>query len=149
MANNNITSANAVLILTVPLILPAPIQLVGFATRDIFTVSRTKPTETRMGVDGFFTGGFIYVEKPMTLSFNPASPSPAAFDAWNDGQETALIAAPAFMTVTLTGIGRTFNCNNGFLTGYAAIADAKETLQDRSFEITWGTIRGAPVGLSG
>jgi hypothetical protein len=149
MANNNITSANAVLILSVPLLLPIPTQIQGFETDDIFDTDDVVPTETRMGVDGFFVGGYVYTEKPMTITLSPASPSCAFFDSWQGGQQAALLAAPATGVITLTSIGVTYALTNGFLTRYKPIADAKKTLQRRAFRITWGNILGTPVGLAG
>jgi len=91
---NNITSANAGLILSVPLLLPVQTQIQGFETDDIFDTGDVVPTETRMGVDGFFVGGFVFTEKPMTITLSPASPSCAFFESWQSAQQAALLAAP-------------------------------------------------------
>jgi len=149
MANNNITSANAVLILSVPLFLPTPVQIQGFETDDVLDVEEITRIETRMGVDGFFVGGYIYAEKPIIYTLSPASPSCDWFDAWSDAEDAALIAAPAVGTITYTAIGKTYALANGFKTRGTPLPSAKKTLGPRKFRIVWGGILRSPVGLSG
>ena len=145
----DITSANAVLLLSVPLILPVPQQIQGFAVDEIFETEDVSPVETRMGVDGTLSGGFVYTERPMTITLMAGSPSTAFFDAWQAGQQAAILAAPAAGILTLTSIGQTYALATGFLTRFKPIGDARKVLEPRKFRITWQSITATPVGLAG
>lgn len=145
----DITSANAVLVLSVPLILPVPQQIQGFAVDEIFDTEDVSPVETMMGLDGTLSGGFVYTEKPMTITLMAGSPSNAFFDAWENGMQAAIIAAPASGVLTLTSIGQAYALTNGFLSRYKPIADARKVLQPRKFRVTWQSILPTPVGLAG
>jgi hypothetical protein len=145
----DITSANAVFIISVPLLLPTPQQLQGFSVDDMFDADDVDIIETMMGVDGVFAGGFRYVERPMTISLLASSDSNTFFDAWNAMQTTGVFAAPAVGNITLPALGQTYALVQGYLTRYKPLADAKRVLQPRRFRITWGRIIGTPVGLAG
>lgn len=145
----DLTAANAVIILSVPLVLPVPQQLQGFATDDIFSTAPIVPVETLMGVDGTLSGGYVPREKKTTIMLQANSPSNAFFDAWQASQDASLSAFPAIGMITLPSLGLAFALTTGFLTSYMPTADAKKILQPRRFEITWQTILGSPVGLSG
>lgn len=146
---NDITSANSVLIFAVPLLLPVPQQIQGFSTDDIFSTARVTPIETRMGVDGNLSGGFIPTEKKMEITLMAGSPSNAFFDALQGGQNAAFAAFSIVGSITLPSIGMFFTLTNGFLTGYPPISDAKKVLEPRRYEITWENIVGIPVTAAG
>ena len=146
----DITSANAIFILTIPGAgLVVPTQLQQFAVDDIFDVDDVDATETQLGVDGGFAGGMVYAKKPMNISFLASSSSVSLFDAWYASQQANQAAYPAFGNITLPGIGTTFGLFTGFLTRYKPMADAKRVLAPRKFQITWGTIIPATVGTAG
>jgi hypothetical protein len=145
----DITSANAVFIISVPLLLPTPQQLQGFGVDDMFDADDVDTVETMMGVDGVFAGGFRYVERPMTISLLASSESNTFFDSWNAMQTTGVLAAPAVGNITLPSLGVTYALVQGYLTRYKPLADAKRVLQTRRFQVKWGRIIGTPVGLAG
>ena len=145
----SISSANAVFILGVPLILPVPQQIQKWAADDMFDTDDIAATETMMSVDGYLSGGVVLAPKPMSISLMADSASLSFFDAWYEGQIAATDAFPAQGVVTLTSLGQTFNLVNGFLTNYKLMPDAKKVLQPRRFRITWERIIPAPVGSAG
>ena len=145
----DITSANAVLVLSVPLILPVPQQIQGFAVDEIFDTEDVEPIETMMGLDGQLSGGFAFTPKPMTITLMAGSASNAFFDAWQNGQQAGIIAAPANGVLTLVSIGQAYALTNGYLTRFKPIADGRKVLQPRKFRITWQSLLPTPVGLAG
>lgn len=145
----DITSANSVLVLQVPDYMPVAVQIQGFATDDIFSVARTVPVETQLGVDGFFAGGFVYTEKRMEIMLNAASPSNDWFEQLNQGMEAFIQAYEVFGTLTLPSLRKSFNLDTGFLTGFPPLPDAKRTLQTRRYELTWRRIAAAPITVAG
>ena len=145
----DITSANAVFIISVPDALPVPQQLQGFSTDDIFDADDIAPVEVMMGVDGNLSGGFVFTAKPMSISLMAGSASNTFFDAWQAAQEASTSALVAEGVITLTSLGRAYLCTNGFLTRYKPISDAKKVMQPRRFQITWESIVSAPIGTNG
>lgn len=145
----SITSANAVFLISVPLILPTSQQLQDWAVDDIYDVDDVDATDTAMSVDGFLTGGMIFAPKPMNVALMADSPSIAFFDAWYAAQYAATDAFPAQGVITLTSVGRAFTLTTGFLSRYKPMPDAKKTLQPRKFRITWQNIVPSPVGPQG
>lgn len=145
----DITSANAVILISVPGILPVPQQLQGFAADDIFDVDDVDATDTVMGVDGILSGGVILASIPQNFSLQADSPSISFFDAWYWGQRGLIVTFPAQATITFTGIGTSYGCINGYLSRYKPMADAKKTLMPRKFRITWQATPPTPVGLGG
>ena len=140
-----ITAANAVFMLSVSNLFPAPLQLQGFAADDVFSHALVAPVETLMGVDGILSGGWTPQPKVQTIALQANSPSNLIFDTWYAAQEQQREAYIANAHITLASIGRGFYCVQGFLTNYPPMADARRILQPRRFTITWQSINGAPL----
>ena len=145
----DITSANTVFIISVPLVLPIPQQLQGFAADDIFDVDDVDAMETMMGVDGHLSGGMIFAPKGMTVALQADSASIAFFDAWYAASQAATTAYAAQATVTFPSLGTSFGLLRGFLKRYKPMPDAKKVLQPRKFKIEWQSILSVPVGFAG
>ncbi len=145
----DITSANAVIIFTVPLLLPVPFQLQGFAADNIFDVDEVDATEVMMGLDGGLSGGVIPAPIMQNFSLQADSPSLVNFDAWYQSQRAALAVYTASAIVTFTGIGTSYACVNGLLKRYKPMADAHKTLMPRRFQIAWQNTLPIPVGSAG
>lgn len=145
----DITSANAVLILTVPLLLPVPQQIQGFSADDIFDVADVDAKEIMMGVDGTLNGGIIFAPKEMNIRLMASSPSVTFFDAWYYGEQAAVSVFPATGTITLTSVGKAYAMTTGMLSRYKPVADARKVLQPQTFRITWQSMQPIPVGPAG
>jgi hypothetical protein len=145
----DITSANAVFILSVPGLLPVPVQLQGFAADDIFDFEEIDTTETSMGVDGNLSGGVVFVPKPQTVTFQADSPSIAVFDVWHQAQQVGVKAYIALATVTLTSVGKSYACSTGFLRRWVPVPGAKKMLSPQRARIEWGKIVLTPIGSAG
>jgi hypothetical protein len=144
-----ITAANAVLILSVPTLLPVATQLQGFSADAVFDAEDIDATDVVMGVDGILSGGMVFAASPMNFSLQADSPSITFFEAWYAGQKAAIEAFPAQGNVTLTTIGRNYQLVTGFLSRYKPIADAHRILQPQRFRITWQSIIPSPIGVAG
>jgi len=145
----DITSANAIIIISVPLYLPVPFQIQGFSADNIFDVDEVDAAEVSMGVDGLLSGGVIPAPITQNFSLQADSPSIANFDAWYWGQRQALVLGQAQAVVTFTGIGTTYNCTQGILRRYKPMADAHKMLQPRRFSIVWQSALPVPIGTAG
>jgi hypothetical protein len=145
----DITSANSVLILSVPDLLPAPVQIQGFSADDIFTTQRVAPVETMMGLDGALSGGYMPTKKPFEIVLMAGSASNQFFDAIQAAQDAGFLALSIFGSLSIPAPGLYYTMNNGFLTGYAPTPDGRKILQPRRFEITWESIVYQPIGIAG
>lgn len=142
----DITSSNAVFMLSVPLVFPVPQQLQGFSTDDAFDTDSVEPGETKMGVDGIFSAGVVPVQYPMAIALQADSASAFLFEAWNAIEQTPPRQwYPASAIITLISVGRKYACSQGKLMGFTPISGAKKVLQSRTFRVTWGNIQPAPM----
>ena len=145
----DITSANVSFIISVPLLLPVPQQLQGFAADDVLDVDDIDAGDTIIGVDGILSAGMIFAKKPMNIALQADSVSISFFDAWYQGEQANVAKYAAQANVTFTGIGTTYGLATGFLGRYKPMPDAKKTLMPRKFQIVWQTIIPTPVGQGG
>lgn len=142
--SGDITSANAVLTLSVSALFPTPIQIQGFSTDDIYGIAAIKSVETAMGVDGLLSGGFVFVAIVQTLMLQADSASNDFFDTWWTNQQSGKGVFVASGLIKLPAITTKFNQTRGFLTSYTPAPAGKKTLQARSYEITWQNISPSP-----
>lgn len=140
----SITSANAVLMLSIVPLFPIPQQLQRFATDDVYNVPQIKSVEVMMGVDGVLSGGFVYVQVPVEYTFQADSPSNAIFDTWWTQMQAAKDTYIANGLIRLPSITTRFGMTTGYLTGYTPAPAAKKVLQPRKYEITWESIVPVP-----
>ena len=140
----SLTSANAVLQLSVPGLFDTAQQLQGFSSDDIFDVEAVRRAETLMGVDGYLSGGFVWEEVKQTITFQGDSPSINIIDQWDQAQLAQQDVYPAHMTVILTGVQTQWTCSNGYLMSWVVIPSAKKLIQPRRLMISWNNTSPAP-----
>ncbi len=145
----DITSANAVLLLSIPLLLPTPIQLQGFAADDIYDSDDIDAADTVMGADGKLSGGVVLAMVAQNIRFQADSPSIPTIDALYQSQRAAVAIFGLQMNVTLTSVGTSYQCFNGILRRWKLLPDAKRILQPRTARIEWESIIPTPVGIAG
>lgn len=136
----SITSANAVLMLSITSLFPSPQQLQGFAADDIFSTEDIQVTEPVMGVDGRLSAGFVNMPVPMAIALQADSLSNVMFDQWAAASKVLQDVYFAQATVMLTSLGKKWNCTNGTLTRYKPMPDAAKILQPRRFGIVWESV---------
>jgi hypothetical protein len=140
-----ITSANAILMLSIQSIFPAPVQIQGFAVDDIYDMDVIDPSEVLMGVDGILSAGFVFVPLKQNYALQADSASNDIFEQWYLQQQVARDIFFASGNIVLPSLGRAYVMNKGVLSGYKPIADGKKVLQPRKFAITWESVGPGPV----
>lgn len=136
-----ISAANTVLILSCPgLGITAQIQ--GFPPDSAITVESLDNKETMMGVDGFYTAGFVFVPVRTTFHLNAAAPSNSVFETIYNSELAILDAYPLTATFNFPGLRRKYRGAPGFLRGYKPFADAAKVMQPREYMIEWGSLVG-------
>lgn len=143
--DKNITSANALYILTIPGVFAVAQQLQKFSADNIFTTDTIQSSEAVMGLDGYFTAGFVYVPVPQSIELLADSESCDLFDQWWLANKLARTIFWAQAIVQLPAIQKQYTMTRGTLTGYAPAPDASKTLRPRRFGITWGDISPSPL----
>ena len=145
MANNNtITSANSVLLISVPGIFNTPQQLQGFGADDAYSMSLVTNAEVVIGVDAIMSAGWLPQIKEMDVTLQADSDSNTFFETWYQAEEQAQEKFKATATIMQPSVGRTYTLTNGVLSMYAPISDAKKVLQARKFQIKWNVVLGQP-----
>jgi hypothetical protein len=138
-----ITGANAVYLLSITDLFPAPQQLQGFAADDVFETDPLTSVETIMGVDGHMSAGFVFVEVKQNISIQADSDSNAIFEAWWGAQQVSKSVLFANGVIILTDVGTKWAMVNGVLSTFPPIPNAKKLLQPRRYGITWESITPA------
>ena len=142
---SSITSANAVIYLSITGLFPVPQQLQGFAADDITDLGDMASAETSMGVDGKLSAGFVHVPVPQGIMLQADSASNGLFDAWFAAQQAAGEVYFANGIIRDPSVKRTYTLTNGVLTSFKPAADAKKMLQPRKYSITWESVVGSPL----
>jgi hypothetical protein len=137
---SSITSANAVVTLTIPGVYNTGQKLQGFSAEDIFGMDAIDPAEISMGVDGNLSAAFIFVPTKQGIHLQADSAANKIFEDWRAAEVSAVEKIPCSMTVVLPSVKKTYACIQGYMTSYPQISDAKKSLQPRKYEITWNTI---------
>jgi hypothetical protein len=97
-----------------------------------------------MGVDGFYTAGFVYMPFPQTIVLMADSPSFSIFDQWQAASRGAPNTYWATGTVIMPGINTIYTLTQGVMTKYKPAPDVRRLLQPRRYEIMWGGFSAAP-----
>ena len=144
-AKRTITSANSVFTLVVPDVFPVPQTLQGYAVDDAFDTESVEISEALMGVDGKMSAGYTPAITVMTVHLMADSPSVDLFDAWRGAETQAQEVFFAQATISLPSVGKGYVLNNGVLTGYKPISDAKKVLQAVAYTIKWEAVNPAQI----
>jgi hypothetical protein len=137
---NSITSANAVLLLSVPGIFNVGQLIQGFASDDAFDIDPVESAETMMGVDGIFSAGWIPKEKKQNVTLQADSRSVFFFDQWYAASQAVREVYKGSGVIISEALGVKYQLDNGVLSSYSYLAPHKKVAQPRKFIITWGRI---------
>ena len=141
----SITSADAIITLTVAGLYDSPVQLQQFMAEDIYDMAMARHAETVMGADGKKSAGFVYTMRQQTFALLADSPSCDLLDTWINAEEQAVDTFRVDGQITLKGIGKVWTMSNGTLTEFNQIPDGKKLLQGRKFTIEWERVAPAPL----
>ena len=140
----DITSANAILVLTAGTLFPAGVYLQGFATDQSYSQDELAVTENRMGVDGNLVGGWVPSIKPVTIMLEASSPSYVHLSQLYRQME--MLRAPVVCTLvaTVPSIMKIFTWSEGVLKSGTPVPAGKKILDPTTwkFEFARLTITG-------
>lgn len=127
-----VTAANSVVLFSAEGFYDSPIQLQGFQVDNAFSYGDATSGETRMGVDGNQSGGWVSHEVPVTVFLEANSVSRQQmedFRSWmNQRKETALCT----LDITTSSNGRRV-VGKGFLVSHSGGTNAQKLLQGTQY----------------
>ena len=141
----SLTSANAIISLSQPILFPTPQVLQNFAADDITDIESVRVLEHQMGVDGVLSFGFVWAERLQEITLKGDSASNLFFDTINTQQEAAQDVYPLNGTIVLNSVGLMFNLINGGLETYKPIPAVRKILQPRRYRIVWNRVIPVPT----
>lgn len=140
-----ITSANSSVILTNSRVFITPQILQGYAADDAFTQESFELVETRMGVDGILSGGYVPSPKRLTIMLQPDSIALIVFLNWKAAQEAQKEALPGSFSIAMPSISLGFQLGNVFFTNSQGMPSAKKVLEPFPAIMTYESLIAAPI----
>lgn len=140
MVDTTITSANSVLMISVPSLFPAPVQIQGYASDKAFAMDALDIAEVNMGVDGRMTAGFTPNPTKQTISLQADSPSKDIFETIVRSMKQAREIFYINASIALPSTGESFTLTRGVLTSIPQMPTAQKVLQPVDYVITWSEV---------
>lgn len=131
--NNNVTSANAVAVMTVADLFPAGFQLEQFSSDASFSQGDDTIAETRMGVDGHMVAGFTPSIKTITITVEPSSPSLDYLETVYKAMQQNLKTYEITLIITMPSIGKVRKYSGGVMKTGKILPDGQKTLAPIAF----------------
>lgn len=138
-----LTTANSILTLSCPDVLPAPAVIQGFATEDAFSSQPYETARAVMGVDAKKSAGKVPNLKVLDVVLQADSLSRDVFEQINGVQEQTNEVVRVDVTIILTGLGEVWTFSNGTITKAPTIPGAKKTAEPTTWEITFESAKKA------
>jgi hypothetical protein len=145
--NRTLTSANAILLISVSGLFDSPQRIQGFATDDITDAGDVQPGETMMGVDGRLSAGFVPTQVVQNIALQRDSLSNDMFESWLSSERSTREKYVASGILIVPATQRRYTMIRGFLTSAPPLPSLKRTLQPARYGITWERVDPAPYTI--
>lgn len=142
---SSITSANAVITISVTGIFSTPFQLQGFSADNIYDTPETELVQTAMGVDGRLSGGFVFNPLDQSFSVQADSETNDFFETWASRMNTRKDVYVAEGNTRLISVGKSYTMKRGFLVNAHQMPSAGRILQPRRYTIRWERVTANPI----
>ena len=140
----NITSANASLVLVVDTIIPAGVQLEHFSTDAAFNQSEVTVVEDRMGVDGHLAAGWVPSIKTVQINLEAASPSLWMLDMLARAMENNRTVYDCTLVATIPSIRKIYTWSRGVLKSGTLVSNAKKVLDPTTWTFDFANLTVIP-----
>jgi hypothetical protein len=144
MNTRTLTSANAILMLSVAGLFDVAQRIQGFAADDITDTDAASPKQTAMGLDGRLSAGFVPVPIVQNITLQADSLSIDFFDQWVEAEKQAREAYVASGTLIIESVERKYDMVRGFLTSYPPTPSLRNMIQPRRYTLTWESVSPSP-----
>lgn len=125
---NDITSANSIIVLSCDELFPAGVQLDNFSADSSITQADEQIANTRMGVDGHMSAGWIPSIKTVTITVEPTSDAAEVFDTIYSASQTARSPYTINLSVNIPSLGKVVTYKNGTLKNWKKLPDHRDVL---------------------
>ena len=133
----SITSANAQFTLIIPGVYSSGVLLQNFHTDDMFEADPQELTESRVGADGIFVGGYVFNPSKMRIMFQANSDSIGVFYDWKAAQDSVRDIIVAAATIISPALGMDVTLSKGHFTSAPMLPPHKKVAEALSVELTW------------
>lgn len=140
-----ITSANSSFILRVPDVFVTPQLIQGYAADDAFTQEAFDLTETRMGVDGNLSGGYVPSPKKLTIMLMPDSIALDTFIVWASAMDAAKETFIGGAIIEYPSISKVFTLGKIFFKNSSGMPSAKKVLEPFAAVLEYQNLTSAPI----
>lgn len=143
----SITAANTILWLGATNYLPSQ-RIQGFAPNTAITVEPVDNAETQMGVDAFFTAGWVPMPVKTTFMLSAASPSVQFFELLYSAEQQIQDKYVLYGSFTFPGLGLgglRYAGQTAYMRNYSPFAPVEKVLMPRQFQIEWYPLLPSPV----
>ena len=141
----SLTSANAIITLSVPGVFTTPVRLQGFSADNIYDTPETETVQTAMGVDGRLSGGFVFNPVDQTFTIQADSETNAFFETWAARMNTQKDVYVAEGTTRLLSVNTSYVMRRGFLVNAHLVPAAARILQPRRYTLRWERVTATPI----
>ena len=104
-----------------------------------------RPVEAKIGVDGKKSSGFTPYLVKMLIHIQADSPANQIFDQWNGALQAARDDLTCSGSIWSPSLGQAWSLNNGSLTRFKPVPDAKKIFEARTYEITFESVQVSNV----
>lgn len=126
--NRNITSADAIAVMTVDSLYPQGFRLEQFSTDAAISQGDDTVSETRMGVDGHMVAGYTPSIKTITITLEPSSPSIPYLDNLYKSMQKNKKTYLCSLIVTVPSLSKVIQYSYGVLKTAKILPDLQKTL---------------------
>lgn len=137
MALNNITSSNAVAVLTVDQLFPAGIVLDNFGSDQAFSQDEETFASATMGVDGKLSAAYRPSPKNVTLTFSAASPACKSLDDVKAMMEKNQEVYECTLVFTALSLGKVYTYTGGVMISANGAPNAKAEFEQVSYKFVF------------
>lgn len=142
---SSITSANAILYITVPELYPQGFQVVNFSADAMFTNEAVDRSERQFGADGYFNVGYIFTEKTMTITLTGSSPSIPNFVNWLAVQDAGKTVLRCNAKVTLPGLKIEYDFVDGVIASAPVAQSSGKVLTEYTITLAFRDCKPAKI----
>lgn len=140
-----ITGVNSTLAIGVLDLFAVPQALGGYGSDDAYAIGAVDIIETKLGVDGKLSAGYVPQIKVMDITLQADSASNQFFETWYVQQESQHEVFEGFGLINQPAISMSYVLANGWLKNFTPMAAFKKTLEARTFQIEWGSVTPVPL----
>lgn len=138
MPGPSITSVNASFNIVIPGVFSSGLLLENYATDDMFDPDPQMLTESRVGADGFFVGGYVFNPSRIRINFQGNSNSIPAFYQWKAAMDASRDIIVASATIISPALGLDVSLDEVHFTSVALLPPHKKVVEPLTIELTVG-----------